>query len=310
MAAELGKRSRDTTSGNSSTSDGVDSDALGDFNLALLSEDHGGNEMNIPISDAQFAENLWIQEALMASFHKLKQTQIIRSEVKIEPNLCCDGVSSSGNPGNAGACNVARGPDGGVLGAQNLGLGVDTTTATAAATSKKIKQEAIVKVKLEKLESAETICGICKEMKTMGEMFIRYGTATTSTCTHRFCFECLRKHIVARIQENEIVIRCPGSECGEILESGLWQGLIPKEVFDRWGEAISGSLFAGSVVIYCPFGDCNGMLVNDGGGDAIRETECMHCRRLFCAQCKVPWHSDTNCGDFQKLVGENGAGDV
>ncbi|XP_026458667.1 ranBP-type and C3HC4-type zinc finger-containing protein 1-like [Papaver somniferum] len=289
MAAELGKRSTNTTSGSSSTSDCVDSDVLGDFNLALLSEDHGGNEMNIPISDAQFAENLWIQEALMASFHKLKQTQIIRSEVQA----------------------ILQGdPDGSVLGAQSLGLGVDTTTSTAAAISKRIKQEAIVKVKLEKLESAETICGSCKEMKTMGEMFIRYGTATTSTCTHRFCFECLRKHIVARIQENEIVIRCPGFECGEILESGLWQGLIPKEVFDRWGEAVSGSFFAGSVVIYCPFGDCNGMLVNDGGGDAIRETECMHCRRLFCAQCKVPWHSDTNCGDFQKLVGENGAGDI
>lgn len=309
MAGELGKRSRNT-SGSSSTSDCVDSDVLGDFNLALLSEDHGGNEMNIPISDAQFAENLWIQEALMASFHKLKQTQIIRSEVKIEPGLCCDGASG-GNPGNAaGAGNIARGPDGSLLGAQSLGLGVDNTISTAVAISKRMKQEAIVKVKLEKLESAETICGICKEMKTMGEMFIRYGTATTSTCTHRFCFECLRKHIVAKIQENEIVIRCPGFECQEILEPGLCQGLIPKEVFDRWGEAISGSLFAGSVVIYCPFGDCNGMLVNDGGEDAIRETECMHCRRLFCAQCKVPWHSDTNCVDFQKLVGENGAGGI
>lgn len=39
--------------------------------------------------------------------------------------LCCDGASS-GNPGNAGAGNVARGPDCSVLGAQSLGLGVNT----------------------------------------------------------------------------------------------------------------------------------------------------------------------------------------
>ncbi|KAI3972222.1 hypothetical protein MKX01_011774 [Papaver californicum] len=278
--AVLGKRSRDTTAGSSSSTNGdgagVDYDVIDDFNLALLSED-GDNEVNNPISDSIYAENIGIQEALMASFQKLKQTQIIRSEVKIEPNL--DTTTT-------------------------------TTTATTTTTNKRIKKEVIVKI-----ESAETICGVCKEMKTMGEIFIRRDTATTAStstrkCTHTFCFECLRKHIVAKIQENEVVIKCPELECQEILEPLSCQGLIPKEVFDRWGEAISGSLFIGSVVIYCPFDDCNGMLVNDGGGDAIREAECMHCRRLFCAQCKVPWHSDTNCGDFQKLVGERGIQDI
>ncbi|KAI3911819.1 hypothetical protein MKX01_038261 [Papaver californicum] len=104
----------------------------------------------------------------MASFQKLKQTQMIRSEVKIEPNLGT------------------------------------TTTATTTATNKRIKQEVIVK-----LESAEIICGICKEMKTMGEIFIRRDTGatasnSTSKCTLTFCFECLRKHILAKIQEMKL----------------------------------------------------------------------------------------------------------
>ncbi|KAK2386817.1 RING/U-box superfamily protein [Trifolium repens] len=29
--------------------------------------------------------------------------------------------------------------------------------------------------------------------------------------------------------------------------------------------------------------------------------ECPSCHRLFCAQCKVPWHADMNCRKFQKL---------
>ena len=34
---------------------------------------------------------------------------------------------------------------------------------------------------------------------------------------------------------------------------------------------------------------------------AIKESECPKCRRLFHAQCGVPWHAGLDCSEFQKL---------
>nr|GFB09425.1 zinc finger, C6HC-type [Tanacetum cinerariifolium] len=42
------------------------------------------------------------------------------------------------------------------------------------------------------------------------------------------------------------------------------------------------------------------MLVDDGGED-VTSSECPHCNRLFCAQCKVMWHSGMDCSEFQSL---------
>lgn len=33
----------------------------------------------------------------------------------------------------------------------------------------------------------------------------------------------------------------------------------------------------------------------------IKECECPHCNRLFCAQCRVPWHTGMSCEEFQEL---------
>ncbi|CAL5195182.1 unnamed protein product [Lathyrus oleraceus] len=49
---------------------------------------------------------------------------------------------------------------------------------------------------------------------------------------------------------------------------------------------------------YCPFKDCSALLVNDGKQD-VTSAECPECHRLFCAQCKVPWHGGIDCDDFQ-----------
>ncbi|VFQ94267.1 unnamed protein product [Cuscuta campestris] len=50
---------------------------------------------------------------------------------------------------------------------------------------------------------------------------------------------------------------------------------------------------------YCPFKDCSALLVDEKA--EIEESECPECRRLFCAKCQVPWHSEISCSDFQEL---------
>ncbi|CAK9134217.1 unnamed protein product [Ilex paraguariensis] len=76
--------------------------------------------------------------------------------------------------------------------------------------------------------------------------------------------------------------------------------MIPNEVLARWDELLCESLILAAQKFYCPFKDCSALLVNDTDG-VIRESECPICRRLFCAQCSVPWHSGIGCEEFQRL---------
>ncbi|XP_058776097.1 uncharacterized protein LOC131650402 [Vicia villosa] len=50
--------------------------------------------------------------------------------------------------------------------------------------------------------------------------------------------------------------------------------------------------------VNCPFNDCSVSLLYNGI-EIVTNAECSNCRRLFCAQCKVPWHSGLNCQQFQ-----------
>lgn len=49
----------------------------------------------------------------------------------------------------------------------------------------------------------------------------------------------------------------------------------------------------------------------DDAGEAVTESECPSCRRLFCAQCAVPWHAGVDCAAYKKLgKGDRGKEDL
>ncbi|MQM20321.1 hypothetical protein Taro_053340 [Colocasia esculenta] len=139
-----------------------------------------------------------------------------------------------------------------------------------------------------------TFCGICAEAKPWAEMF------PNPNCGHIFCKQCVRRYISANLQENITAVRCLASGCGEALEPEHCREILPADVFDRWGMALCEATFLGWRTFYCPFKDCSAPLLDDGEGD-VRESECPHCHRLFCAQCGVPWHAGVECVEFQRL---------
>ncbi|KAG9457602.1 hypothetical protein H6P81_002110 [Aristolochia fimbriata] len=142
--------------------------------------------------------------------------------------------------------------------------------------------------------TSTAFCNICMEMKPWGEMFDQ------DKCSHVFCFDCVSKHIAAKVQENTSSVPCPEINCNVALEPQFCQAFLPLEVFQRWADALCESLILASQKFYCPFRDCQALMVDDAG-EVIRASECATCRRLFCAQCKVPWHPDLLCEEFQKL---------
>ncbi|XP_045821853.1 E3 ubiquitin-protein ligase RSL1-like [Trifolium pratense] len=147
-------------------------------------------------------------------------------------------------------------------------------------------------------------CGICMEAKSNEEMF------ENRNCSHSFCEDCVGLYLAAKIQENISMVKCPDPKCNGILEPHNCISIIPKDVFDRWGNALCENMVIGSQKFYCPFNDCSAMLMNDEV-EAVTVAECPHCHRLFCAQCKVSWHAGVDCREFQSLKdGERGREDL
>ncbi|KAI4990336.1 hypothetical protein ZWY2020_038699 [Hordeum vulgare] len=141
-------------------------------------------------------------------------------------------------------------------------------------------------------------CTICMEAVPGFERF------TIAGCRHAFCASCVRQYIAARVEENLLAIGCPVPGCKDgVLHPEECRRVIPTPLFHRWGAALC-DMALGELKFYCPFKDCSALLVDDqpgdGGGDAAK-VECPHCKRMFCAKCKVPWHEGVDCAEFQRL---------
>ncbi|GAA0165997.1 ubiquitin-protein ligase [Lithospermum erythrorhizon] len=144
------------------------------------------------------------------------------------------------------------------------------------------------------------ICEICTDSIPVHDKF------RIKDCGHFYCSMCVAHYVASKIEENVTRISCPVSGCHGTLEPQNCRGILPKQVFDRWGDALCEGVILDWQKFYCPFKDCSALLIDDDGGGkfgggVIRESECPNCRRLFCVQCKVPWHPDVDCADFQKL---------
>nr|KYP31239.1 RING finger protein 31 [Cajanus cajan] len=125
-------------------------------------------------------------------------------------------------------------------------------------------------------------CGIFMDAKRGEEMF------RSQNCSHSFCDDCFGKYVAVKIQENDVV----GPQ--------YCRSIKPKKVVERWENALCENLIPGSQKFYCPFKDCSAMLISDTE-EVMTSSECPHCNRLFCAQCKVSWHAGINCEEFQNL---------
>jgi E3 ubiquitin-protein ligase RNF144 len=148
------------------------------------------------------------------------------------------------------------------------------------------------------------VCEICTNTKTMSDAFYISG------CHHAYCSDCVAMYISSKLEENITNIVCPVPGCSGSLEVDFCRSILPAEVFERWGNALCEISIDVSQKFFCPFADCSALLINDGT-ETVKNSECPNCKRMFCVQCKVPWHIGIKCSEFKKLnVGERGREDV
>ncbi|KAM3306771.1 E3 ubiquitin-protein ligase RSL1-like [Capsicum chacoense] len=142
------------------------------------------------------------------------------------------------------------------------------------------------------------MCDICADEKfTSTDMFKIMG------CSHSYCKNCIAKYISSKLQENISRILCPVTTCTGELEPQSCGSILPYDVFVKWGDALCESMILVAEKFYCPFKDCSALLIDECAGEnmVIDQSECPECRKLFCAKCKVPWHSGFVCEEFDKL---------
>lgn len=165
---------------------------------------------------------------------------------------------------------------------------------------KKKKPALTVNIKPEKIisgESSRSLCGICFNSKADPDIF------KSNSCNHSFCVGCISKHVESQINNNVVKVTCPNPNCYTKLKPEHLVNIISREFIDRWEFTKYKSKIPLEQKMYCPFENCSILLVNDnsGGEVVVTSCECPYCHRLFCAQCRVPWHAEMNCQEFQNL---------
>ncbi|KAL5077249.1 hypothetical protein RYX36_016233 [Vicia faba] len=148
-------------------------------------------------------------------------------------------------------------------------------------------------------ESSRSLCGICFHSKPDPDMF------KSNSCNHSFCVDCISKYMDSEINNNMVKVICPNPNCYMKLKPEHLENIMPSEFFDRWEFAKYTSKIPLEQKTYCPYENCSILLVNDnyGGEVVVTSCECPYCHRLFCAKCRVPWHAEMNCQEYQNLKG-------
>jgi E3 ubiquitin-protein ligase RNF144 len=240
-------------------------DTVDDFYFSVVSDDE--TDPNVPVSDDKYAEALQFQETLLSSLIISQQNPFSSSS----SSLPCVASSSTLPPSL---------------------LCVASSSKTIHVDTVHIEEEE----EADDESSSMIICEICAEPKTTDEMF------RNQLCYHSFCTECVVKQVATKIQDNITNVSCPGLNCKGLLELESCRSLLPKELIDRWDDALCEALLLTVPKFYCPFKDCSAMLLDENEGvEDIRESECPFCHRLFCARCHVNWHPGIGCEEYQKL---------
>nr|XP_043623162.1 E3 ubiquitin-protein ligase lubel-like [Erigeron canadensis] len=153
--------------------------------------------------------------------------------------------------------------------------------------------------------SGETIlleqCTICFEYVDNGQML------SVNKCLHRYCFSCMRKHVEAKLLQGKLP-ECPYEKCKSELEIESCKKFLTSELYDIMSLRIKEASIPPEQKVYCPFSTCSHLMskteVQQYTATSSTATQgngmikCVKCNRLFCINCKVPWHDNITCSDY------------
>lgn len=172
----------------------------------------------------------------------------------------------------------------------------------------KMAEEAAIKLQEQfneerqlELENKEYGCEICLDSYKIEEMY------TLDECSHRFCFDCLKGHTEAQINENNAKIRCPNIECEHFLSEAEVQHVAFEKLEDFRAIVLKHTLETMPDFRYCPRTDCGGAMIK---GENTNKMVCPTCEFEFCFECNDPYHDNSTCEEYQQWKIDNEQGDA
>lgn len=145
-------------------------------------------------------------------------------------------------------------------------------------------------------------CDICAEDICIYKMF------TLDGCGHRYCTDCLNRHVELKLSnQGHVIPRCPHVGCKTELNLELSRKFLTDELFDMMSQRVMEASIPAADKIYCPNPTCSALmsissLLNQGtsvGTDVPMRT-CLKCYRQFCMDCKVQWHTNLPCALYKR----------
>ncbi|GJN03670.1 hypothetical protein PR202_ga21141 [Eleusine coracana subsp. coracana] len=205
--------------GSSSSSGGGELTGLVDeFYFSALAHgrndaDAAGDDELFPISDEKYAAELQLQEVILSS-------AVAATSTRPSPPLRY--ISSSSTSASITINAVAEGSLSLAL-VPVLGEGKCSITTYASSSSGPSMAD----------DATLVFCKICMDAVPAGD-----AHRASRGCEHAFCGGCLTRYLGAKVRDRIADVRCPEERCGGALDPELCQGLIPAEVFERWGAAL------------------------------------------------------------------------
>ncbi|GJX16686.1 ribonuclease H domain-containing protein [Tanacetum coccineum] len=156
-------------------------------------------------------------------------------------------------------------------------------------------------------------CTICFDSINSGQMF------SVNKCLHRYCYSCMRKHVEAKLLQAQLP-ECPHEGCKSHLEIECCKKFLNQELYDIMSLRIREASIPPTEKVYCPFSNCSALMsksevkeytaTSSAAGQGTGMRKCVKCRRLFCVNCKVPWHDKFTCSDYKRYYPSRSASEA
>ncbi|CAL9247568.1 unnamed protein product, partial [Arabidopsis halleri] len=147
--------------------------------------------------------------------------------------------------------------------------------------------------------SQKKTCGNCFHDDVEGEKMF-----SVALCSHQFCPECMKEHIEVSLNEGGVP-RCPHYGCTSILTLKSCAHLLTPKLKEMWEHRIKEESTPVCDRFHCPNPSCWALMSKtelvESTEDGVRRY-CFKCRKHFCINCKVLWHSNLSCKEYKSSV--------
>ncbi|XP_010043702.2 uncharacterized protein LOC104432845 [Eucalyptus grandis] len=145
-------------------------------------------------------------------------------------------------------------------------------------------------------------CVICLEDTDVSQIFAVDG------CLHRYCFSCMRQHVEVKLLHG-MVPRCPHEGCKSDLNVSSCSKFLTPKLIEMMTQQLKEASIPVTEKIYCPYPVCSALMSKTEASECSTTSgvarsgarKCIKCHRLFCINCKVPWHSGLTCLAYKVL---------